>query len=367
MNNSNSYKDRRKALGQRYSRTLFVISSGVQSYRSHSVKYRFKPFSEFSYLCGLHLAGAYLVILGNRSYLLYQQHEHSVWGEDLVLGSEDRKGCEDLQFEELARKDELIRDLSKLADRVVTSEKGANPFVGSIRAVKTAEEIALMKQAGQRSSKVHKLLMTQNLVGKSERQVSNWIESQFLLEDMQWAAYETIVGSGSRSTTLHARASDKIIQEGEVVLIDAGGEWKGYCADITRVLPAGKKFSSRQTELYRLVLNAQKAALSAIRPGVTLSEIHQHALSQLPQLMPHKTSHWIGMDVHDPSPYVDENGEQIRLEVGMCFTVEPGLYLNQEGIGIRIEDDVVVTESGYELLTRVPKEIEEIEDLRSCL
>jgi Xaa-Pro aminopeptidase len=206
---------------------------------------------------------------------------------------------------------------------------------------------------------------------------------------MQWTAYETIVGSGDRSTLLHARATDKVVHDGELVLIDAGGEWCGYCADITRVVPAGGKFSAKQREIYQTVLIAQKAAIAKVRPSVTLQEIHAvatealieqlsrlgHAEDELRrnigQLMPHSTSHWIGLDVHDPCPYVDDTGSLIRLQAGMSFTVEPGLYFRSKeifpefyGIGVRIEDDVVVTETGCEILTSAPKELEEVEFLR---
>jgi Xaa-Pro aminopeptidase len=218
------------------------------------------------------------------------------------------------------------------------------------------------------------------------------MEANFLLEDMQWTAYETIVGSGIRATVLHARASNRVIQNGDLILIDAGGEWGGYCADITRTFPAFGPFSADQRLIYEIVFSAQKHVLESIKPGVSLKELHLagadklieglsragHRESEvrraLAKLMPHSTSHWIGMDVHDPSPYVGDDGSALRLSPGMTFTVEPGLYFREEnlfpayyGIGVRIEDDIVVTERGFELLSCAPKEIEEIELLRASL
>src|SRR5205823_471660 len=141
------------------------------------------------------------------------------------------------------------------------------------------------------------------------------IESGFLSAGMQWAAYETIVGTGARSALLHARATDRVIAEDDVVMIDAGGEWQGYCADITRTLPAGGRFTREQRAVYEVVLGAQKLALGAAKPGETLTylnDVAQDALREglsrlgwldasepepLKRLMPHSTSHWIGLDV----------------------------------------------------------------------
>ncbi len=246
----------------------------------------------------------------------------------------------------------------------VLSLSDSRALVGNVRAIKDSDEIINLKQAGLRSSLVHKMVMQQKLIGKSEREISNFIEGHFLLQNMQFTSYETIVGSGERSTILHARATDRKIQPNELVLIDAGAEWNGYCADITRTLPSGRTFTQAQKTVYENVLAAQQKAISLIKPGATLRQIHQAAIDVLHEkAMPHSTSHWIGLDVHDPCAYVDDSGRDILLKAGMCFTVEPGSYVN--GIGVRIEDDVVVTETGYELLTSAPKEIEEIEKLRS--
>lgn len=420
MSNTETSKNRRSALGNTYSRTLFVIPSGSDAKRSHSVKYRFKPASDFSYLCGLHVADALLLILGEKTYLLSEKNEDKIWGENSALTDEDVLFSKDIIFESLSRLQDIVRDhihefdrmaislcrdqhtetslLSSISyDRKLRGRKGAplvicdsRPLVGTVRLVKSSEEILSLKEAGARSSKVHTLLMQQPLIGKTERQISNFIEAGFLLEDMQWTAYETIVGSSRRSTILHARATDRLIQDGDSILVDAGGEWNGYCSDITRVLPAGRKFSQMQKQIYQVVLTAQKSALATVKPGNTLQEIHdlgQEVLIEelarlgllgtlvrqsMGELMPHSTSHWMGLDVHDPSPYTDDSGGPMRLGSGMCFTVEPGLYFNglepfkkYNGIGVRIEDDVIVTESGCELLSAVPKEVEEIEQLRS--
>lgn len=362
-----------------------------------------------------------MLILGEKSYLLLEEREDRIWGEDTVLTSDDNLSSRGVTFESRNRFQEIVRSHYNEFDRIAMTLNydqslvqallssisydrklrgrrigspvvicDSRPLIGILRLVKSSEEIINLKEAGTRSSKVHKQLMQQHLIGKTERQISNIIEAGFLLEDMQWTSYETIVGSGDRTTLLHARATDRVVQNGDLLLIDAGGEWNGYCSDITRVLPAGKIFSDKQRQIYQVVLTAQKAAIAFIKPGASLQEIHdltkdvlveELARLNLPEnqvrqnidsLMPHPTSHWMGMDVHDPSPYVDDSGVAIRLAPGMCFTIEPGLYFRLKdpfgeyyGLGVRIEDDVIVTEFGSELLSTVPKEIEEVEQLRA--
>lgn len=415
---------RRTELGQKFSRTLFVISAGEESKRSHSVAYRFKVASDFSYLTGLEIQGAALVIAGFQQYLLLKNFsaEAAIWDDEGVLNAEDRKNLSGVQIENfdkledilkthaaevdrlafaIGRSEEVDRTLLSLVsfDRRLRGRNNGTPMalcdsrllVGSLRLIKDQDEIQSMREAAQRSSVVHRRLMQLSVIGKSEREIANWIEAEFMSENMQWTAYQTIVGSGERATLLHARATDKVIREGELVLTDAGGEWRGYCADITRVMSAGRTFTSKQKEIYQVVLDTQKAVLSSSKVGSTLSDLHALALAtmtegllclgyarelvqqQITKLMPHSTSHWIGMDVHDPSAYSDDQGNPIRLQAGMCFTVEPGLYIRQDhrdfseyaGIGMRIEDDVLITDRGCEVLTTVPKEIEEIESLRT--
>lgn len=416
MSNHETYQQRRLALGRKYDRTLFIIPSGSEAFRSHSVRYRFKAASDFAYLCGLHLADSILVIVKDKTYLLHEECIDHVWGEHTDLSAEHAHLLKGMQIESKAKLETILQDHlhsidrwavslgrdSKLEQTILAAISYGRKFrsvsaktivdsrtlVGAIRAIKTADEIQNLKEAGIRSSRVHRRLMETRLEGKTEREICNWIEGGFLLENMQWTAYETIVGSGERSTLLHARASDRVVQKGELVLVDAGGEWKGYCADITRTLSASVTFTSAQSEIYRAVLAAQKQAISLVKPGRTLKEIHDCAAHSLAEslanlgvkdaqkqpgnLMPHSTSHWMGMDVHDPAPYHDDAGQALKLEEGMVFTVEPGLYFRDRslsekyyGIGVRIEDDVVVTQTGCDLLSSAPKEIEEVLELRA--
>ncbi|MFS4459547.1 aminopeptidase P N-terminal domain-containing protein [Bdellovibrio sp. HCB2-146] len=419
-----NYLKRRLDLATRYSNTLFVISSGTESMRSHSVAYRYKTPSDFLYLTGLNLSHSYLIIAGKDHYILSDAFARtsSVWGEEAMIAANEQHLLGDLKCESLQKLDEILHDKISQFDRlaipmgrdahldqkalslvsfkrrdrrrlsaVPLALSDSRTLVGSLRLHKDTSEIAHMREASLRSSRVHAEIMKSQLIGKSEIQIANLIESLFLSEDMQWTSYESIVGSGERAVMLHARATQKKISDGELILIDAGAEWNSYCADITRTIPAGKKFSAEQRALYDIVLKAQKAILAAVKTGTTIQALHELGLEELregllglgydknelaldlSQLMPHSTSHWIGMDVHDPSAYYDDNGQERRLEEGMCFTVEPGLYFREgfkelaefEYLGVRIEDDVCVTSTGCEVLTSAPKETDEIEALRA--
>lgn len=392
--------------------------------RSHSVAYRYKTPSDFLYLTGLNLSHSYLVIAGNDHYLLSDAFARtsSVWGEEAMINADERHLLLNLKCESLEKLDEILHDKISQFDRLAIpmgrdleldqkalslvsfkrrdrrrlsamplALSDSRTLVGSLRLYKDSVEIAYMREAGLRSSRVHEEIMKTQLVGKTEIQTANMIESLFLAEDMQWTSYESIVGSGDRAVMLHARATRKKIQDGELVLIDAGAEWNSYCADITRTFPASKRFTSEQKALYETVLKAQKSILAAVKPGSTIQELHELSLQELregllrlgydknnltedlTQLMPHSTSHWIGMDVHDPSAYYDDRGQALKLAEGMCFTVEPGLYFREgfkdlagfEYLGVRIEDDICVTSTGSEVLTSAPKETDEIEALRA--
>ncbi|KHD89040.1 MAG: hypothetical protein OM95_06220 [Bdellovibrio sp. ArHS] len=411
------YLNRRQNLGSKFSRTLFIVPSGSLRMRSHSVAHRFKTASDFLYLCGVHVSEACLLIAGSKSYFLSDSIEATALWEDVnILMDDDRLKLAGMELRPFYQLKEIISDHMKEFDRVafpIGSNEALDRLVleqvsftnrsrrrftstplalcdsrmliGQLRHVKEADEICLMKEAAQRTSRVYRKLFQECLEGRQERDVADFLESEFMKAGMSWTAYETIVGSGDRATTLHARATSRVLRSGEAVLIDAAGEWQGYCADITRVIPVDAVFGKMHRQVYDIVLNAQEQTINAVRPGITLRYLHEmsqelllEGLSRyriggdIKELMPHGTSHWIGMDVHDPSAYVDEAGRPLQLQEGMSFTIEPGLYFREKtsayyGIGVRIEDDVVVTGEGCEVLSSAPKQLEEIESLRSQL
>lgn len=251
--------------------------------------------------------------------------------------------------------------------------------------VKDTSQIKALREAGAISSKLQLLAMSLSVVGQSERQLHNKILAYFEHSGATGWAYPGIVGSGQRATILHAKPTQKKIKKQELVLLDLGVKYAGYCSDITRTWPAGRKFSKEQKTIYEIVLKAQLEVIKNTKPGNNLVDLHQTACESLTEgllrkgvmkkidikkVFPHKTSHWIGSKVHDSCPYFDTEGLPIKLSAGMCFTIEPGLYFDSfdslyKGIGVRIEDVVLVTEDGCELLTHVPKEVAEIEYIRS--
>lgn len=251
--------------------------------------------------------------------------------------------------------------------------------------IKNKDALKAMRTACGISSGLHTLSMTGAVVGLTEKQLAEKISRVYEKTEAGSWAYPMLIGAGSRTTIIHAQPTQKKINDGELVLIDMGVKYKGYASDITRTWPAGKKFTKEQKTVYEIVLKAQKEVIKATKVGETLTGLHalsrefllegllRHKIikkEELGAVFPHKTSHWIGRLVHDSCPYINEDETAVKLEAGMLFTVEPGLYLKNRkdtynGIGVRIEDVLLVTEDGCEVISSVAKEVDEIEELRS--
>jgi len=195
-----------------------------------------------------------------------------------------------------------------------------------------------------------------------EYEVEAALEYEFRRNGADRSGFPSIVGSGPYSTILHYDKSERRMQANDVVVVDIGAEYGGYSADVTRTYPVSGKFSPRQREIYQIVLDAQKAAIAKIKPGARISDVHQAALAHIrakgyESYFIHGTSHHMGLEVHDV-------GDTSRpLEPNMVITVEPGIYIPEEQIGIRIEDDILVTPTGYRILSVFPKEAAEVEAL----
>jgi Xaa-Pro aminopeptidase len=284
------------------------------------------------------------------------------------------------------------------------------PLLDEMRLVKGAHEIAIMRRAASISAEAHRRAMQACRPGMREYELEAELLYTFRRHGAQSPAYGSIIATGANACVLHYPAGNAIIQEGDLILIDAACELDGYASDITRTFPATGRFTSAQRELYDIVLAAQSAAVDATRAGVSFDAPHQAALRVLSQglldtgivdknkfataddviaertysrFYMHRTGHWIGMDVHDAGDYRDHDGplddQGARpwrtLQAGMALTVEPGLYVRPAddvperfwNIGIRIEDDAIVTATGCELITRgVPVDAAEIEALMSA-
>ncbi len=265
-----------------------------------------------------------------------------------------------------------------------------------MRLFKDAEEIATMRRAAEISAAAHVRAMRESRPERREFEIEAELLHEFRRHGAQAPAYTSIVAGGANACVLHYVFNDAPLKSGDLLLIDAGCELDGYAADITRTFPVNGKFSAAQQALYELVLAAQAAAIAEVRPGSHWNAPHDAALKVLAQgfidlglcrgtlaevleqesykrFYMHRTGHWLGMDVHDVGEY-KQGGEWRLLQPGMALTVEPGCYIRPAddvpekfwNIGIRIEDDVVVTEQGCEVLTHgAPKTVTEIEALMS--
>ncbi|MBA2777900.1 Xaa-Pro aminopeptidase [Billgrantia kenyensis] len=428
---NDEYHARRAALMQQLPAHSAVLLPGAGLVtRSRDSDHPFRQNSDFHYLTGFPEPDALLLLLPGRdegeSVLFCQDRDPSLeaW-TGIRLGAEGaiREHGVDQAFEN-AERDQCLETLldgrtslylmlgdaeslalaeevrERLAGRV---RRGAcppqryvdlAPLLNEMRLLKSEGELALMRHAARISALAHRRAMRAARPGLGEYQLQAELEHEFRWHGGSGPAYASIVGGGGNACVLHYIENNKPLREGELVLIDAGAEFELYAGDITRTFPVGGRFSGAQRDLYEVVLTAQERAVAAVRPGVTLVEVHDGVVRDLTaglirlgllegeveariedesykRFYLHSTSHWLGLDVHDVGDYRIE-GKPRPLEPGMVLTVEPGLYTPTDedipeqyrGIGIRIEDDVAVTSEGQEVLTGdVPKRMAEIEAL----
>ena len=286
-----------------------------------------------------------------------------------------------------------VRTQTRAGKRAPTEIHDLHAALDRLRLRKDAHEIAIMRQAATIASAGHARAMHACRPGIAEYELEAELAYEFRKRGADGHAYSPIVAGGANVCVLHYVDNDKLLADHTLVLIDAGCEVKGYASDITRTFPVGGKFSGVQRDAYEIVLAAQAAAIEAIKPGVPFIAYHDAALRVLTQGMVdlkllegsvdglieseaykpfymHRTGHWLGLDVHDAGEY-KTGDEWIALEAGMTLTVEPGLYLRPgpkvpehlHGIGIRIEDDILVTNDGCEVYTSAPKTVAEIEEV----
>ncbi len=414
-----------------------IFYSGFEAIRNHTSHFPFRAHSDFLYLTGFAEPEALLILeskggkfstrMALRPRDLSPHRGSEIWeGERLgverapkVLGLDAAFDIHHADKEirhALSRVTTLFWNLGvysdwdrKVLDYVtyansinrlipnVLAIRDSRPVLHEMRKVKTAEEVEAMRRSGNIASQGHIRAMATTKVGHFEYQIAAEIEREFRRLGAQSPAYTSIVATGANACTLHYRAGPARVQKGDLILVDAGAELDGYASDITRCYPASGKFTKEQRAIYEVVLESQLAAIEAAKPGVKFNKPHDEAGKILSEglkalkiikgqsaqaifkkglwkkYMPHGTSHWLGLDVHDAGRYkmIDKPLESLPLVEGCVITVEPGLYFHKSdksvpaqyrGIGIRIEDDVHVTRSGPEVLTAAcPKTVEAIE------
>ena len=397
---------------------IIVLPAAPERVRSLDTHYPYRQDSNFHYLTGFGEPEAVLVMLPGRRHgevILFcreRDAQREQWdgpragtaGAVSLYGADDAYPIEDIDeilpgllegrsrvHYPFGRDAEFDRRLIAWVNHVRAQVRhGARPpheliELGTLlheqRLFKSEAEIALMRQAAQISVQAHRAAMAIVRPGMPEYVLQAEIERVFRAHD-GWPAYGSIVGAGRNACVLHYVANNARAADGELVLIDAGAEYRGYAADITRSFPVNGRYSPEQRALYDLVERAQAAAIAIARPGTPWDALHQSALDVLVdgllslgllqgthaevlasgsyrRFYPHKSGHWLGLDVHDVGSYRIE--EQSRLlEPGMVFTIEPGLYIGSDdssvaqkwrGIGIRTEDNLVITDDGHDNIT----------------
>lgn len=317
-------------------------------------------------------------LLGNQSTLFYRLGADAVWDGKVTcwlngLRAQGRSG--------VAAPD-VITDVHKLVDEM--------------RLVKTSYELDVMRRSAGIAAGAHLRAMQKTKVGKYENEIEAEFLHEFYRKGAQAPAYTSIVAGGVNACTLHYNSNNAVLNDGDLLLIDAGCELDGYASDITRTFPVNGKFTAAQKDIYELVLAAQIAAIDKVNIENHWNAPHEAALDVLVQgfidfglcqgtkdevlengsyrqFYMHRTGHWLGLDVHDVGEYKNKAGNWRRLQTGNVLTVEPGCYIRPAenvpehfwNIGIRIEDDVVVTTTGCEVITKdAPKTVTEIE---SCM
>jgi Xaa-Pro aminopeptidase len=432
--------DDRHALAARRARVMAAMDDGVmllaaapERLRSGDVLYPYRQDSDFDHLTGFDEPDAVAVLAPGHQdpfalFVRPRDPEKAIWVGPRVgvegavedLGAIVAHPIDDLEKELprwLRSAERVFLDLGRedpLAERLLTAVRNAQsnrPRLGTgptaildaaeiiheQRLRKSADEVARMRQAIDIACEAHREAMRTTRPGMYEYEVEALVDFTFRRRGAAGPAYPSIIAGGANGTVLHYTANDQPLREHELLLIDAGAERAGYCADVTRTWPVGKTFSPAQRDCYQAVLAAQLAAIGAAKPGMTLESLHATAVRVLAEALAHlgllgggvdeiveketykrfymhRTSHWLGRDVHDVGRYKVGTAPR-HLEPGMVFTVEPGLYVPADaddvpawfrGIGIRIEDDVHVTTTGVEVLSAAaPKQVEELEDLRA--
>lgn len=431
------YARRRKQLMQMAGeQAILILPAAPERVRSHDTHYPYRQDSDFWYLSGFPEPEAVLVLVPGRKHgetILFcreRDAEREAWdgpragqeGAVAQYGMDDAYPIDDVDeilpglLEGRSRvyyhfgRDvdfdlKLIGWLKRVREQVRHGAQPPHEFLelGHLlheqRLFKSRDEIALMQQAADISVRAHRAAMQLARPGVHEYQLQAEIEREFRAADA-WPAYGSIVGTGSNACVLHYRANNARSRDGELVLVDAGAEYRGYAADITRTFPVNGRFSAAQRALHDLVGAAQAVALAQAQPGIAYEAGHLAAVQALTEgllrlgllkgtlernlaeghykrFYRHKTGHWLGLDVHDVGEY-RLAGESRLLEPGMVFTIEPGLYVSADdtsvdakwrGIGIRTEDNVLITADGHRVLTdalaRSADEIEaEMADLR---
>lgn len=397
---------RKELLSQIDDNAVIVISTNPEQFRNGDVTFPFRPNSDFFYLTGFKEPQA-VAVISRSTYTMFlrdKDPDREIWdGERLGLAD----APETLKLEKALNINLLKDHLSQLItaenvvyfdekpcdlDRTLSSLlssytlKSLQDPLHEMRLIKDEFEISTMQRAANVSMVAHVLAMKNASPNMFEYELQSIFDAHFVKNNAAHA-YTPIVAGGKNACILHYIENNKPLKDGDLVLIDAGCEFENYASDITRTFPVNGRFSTAQKQIYQIVLDAQLAAIDSIKPGVSVHKPHEIASNiirkgleslgllaldePLSNFYMHGTGHWLGMDVHDVGKY-QQDQQHRKFEEGMVITVEPGIYIRKSdkinpiyhNIGIRIEDDVWVTNAGNTVLTeQLAKTIDEIETL----
>ncbi|UPY77215.1 aminopeptidase P N-terminal domain-containing protein [Leptospira weilii] len=408
---------------------VLIVFAASHLIRNRDVEYKFRQDSDYYYLTGLDESDGILILKNSYKsiFVLPKDKEKEIW-TGIRIGKEKAKELLNLdesfdtteweskldeilvnQYtlyhffgKNLVRDAKLIEWIHSLNQRSREGKFGPRriespDFLHWMRMFKSPEEVDALRESARITALGHERLMRESKPGMYEYELEAILESEYLKHGAWGGGYGHIVASGKNATILHYTSNNCKLNDGELVLVDSGAEKGYYTADVTRNFPVGKKFSSEQRAVYEVVLKAQKEAVSNTKEGVEFVAIHNQAVRTLVEGLKdlgllrdsidsileqetfkkyymHRTSHYLGMDVHDVGTYY-QNGFSKKLESGQVITIEPGLYFDPtdleipekfRGIGVRIEDDVLVQGSNpLNLTSMIPKEIEEIESRKN--
>jgi len=420
------FAERRKRLISAIGDAILILPAAKEQVRNRDCYYSFRQDSDFLYLSNFNEAEAVMVLDGfsGESILFSKPYDafYNTWQGE-IIGQErakdeylfDQSYSLDIIPEKLSQychaSDTIISPFSRYPEfdnlllkhikkaketrraRAPQNWLNSDQFIHPMRLIKDEHEIATMRFAAEISIAAHQAAMQAQ--ASDEAELAALMDYHFKSQAAA-AAYESIVAGGEHACTLHYTVNNAPLNNDDLVLIDAGCEIDGYAADITRTFPVSGTFSEPQKRVYEWVLKAMDAALAACKAGNTIGSLHVaardvlinamldlgllsgtvveiKASNQDQQYFMHGTSHWLGIDVHDVGDYKDENGNWLTLEPGMVLTIEPGLYIRKDdnnapkalrGIGVRIEDDIIITPTGHINLTeKMPKTVADIEKI----
>jgi len=415
------YKKRRAKLAKKLlNDSVTFLFSAESKVRSNDTNYPYRQDSNFYYLTGFKEDNACLVFIKfekkTKTVLFVQKKDaqEELWNgkrlgeieakkrflvDEVRVSSSFKENIKELCED----KKNLYYDFSGETPKINKSLKrnfiahfDVSVFIKKMRLIKSKAEIKLIKKAIKITKKAHHDAMKFKKIGSGENELLAKIEYIFKKNGAYSDAYTSIVACGDSANTLHYISNDKDLKKGELILIDAGCEYNYYASDITRTIPVEGKFTKAQRELYELVLSTQEQVIKMIKPKILRSELQKKAEILLVDGMiklgiirgkrdklvknlvhkkyyPHGIGHWMGLDVHDEAPYLDANKKEIALKKGMVLTIEPGIYISKDdksvpkrfrGIGIRIEDDILVTKNSHKNLSyKIAKTIKEIEKI----